>query len=136
LRYLNIGNYQVSIVLLLIIVVPCIAAFDATYYLWTRKTIIISVDEPLSITVVPSSVHFHPGENATLDITIQNSATANYSVYLTFALNDTDYQTSYVQFSNYTYNIAPGVNDIVAWVFVANDAPGGWHELAVDFYRE
>jgi hypothetical protein len=111
-------------------------AFGATYYLWTKKTIIISIDEPLSITAVPSSIHFKPGENATLDIAIQNSATANYSIYLTFALNDTDYQTSYVQFSNYTYNIVPGVNDIVAWVSVAGNAPGGWHELAVDFYRQ
>jgi hypothetical protein len=135
-RYFNIGNYQVSIVLLLMIAVSSTVAFGATYYLWTRKTIIISVEEPLTITVIPSSVHFHPGENQTLAITVQNSATANYSMSLTFALNDTDYQRSYVQFSNYTYNIVPGVNDILAWVFVAREAPAGWHELAVDFYRQ
>lgn len=111
-------------------------AFGATYFLWTSKTITISVDEPLSITGFPSSLHFHPGENDTLAITIQNSANANYSVSLTFALNDTDYQQSYVQFSNYTYVIKPGTNEIDAWIFVASDAPGGWHELTVDFYRQ
>lgn len=136
MRYFNIGNYQISVVLLLIIAVSSTVAFGATYYVWTRKTIIISVDEPLSVTVVPSSIHFHPSENQTLVITVQNSATANYSMFLTFALNDTDYQQSYVQFSNYTYNIVPGVNDIVAWVFVLGDAPAGWHELAVDFHRQ
>jgi len=136
LRYFNVGNYQVSIVLLLMIAVSSTVALGATYYLWTQRTIIISVDEPLSITVLPSSVHFHPGENQTLAITVQNSATANYSILLAFTLNDTDYQQSYVQFSNYTYNIVPGVNDIVAWVSVAGDAPSGWHELTVDFYRQ
>ncbi len=135
MRYFNIGNYQVSIVLLLMIAVSSTVVLGATYYLWTQRTIIISVDEPLSITVVPSSVHFHPGENQTLAITVQNSATANYSILLTFTLNDTDYQQSYVQFSNYTYNIVPGVNDIGAWVSVAGDGPSGWHELRVDFYR-
>jgi len=133
---MNIGNYQVSIVLLLIIVVPIAVAFGATYYLWTRKTISVSVDEPLSITSFPSSVHFHPGENATLAVTIENSVTVNYSIFLAFALNDTDYQMSYVEFSNYTYTIMPGVNDVVAWVNVASDAPAGWYELAVDFYRQ
>ena len=118
------------------IAVSSTVAFGATYYLLTRKTIIISVDEPLSVTVVPSSIHFHPGENQSLAITVQNSATANYSMFLTFALNDTNYQRSYVQFSNYTYNIVPGVNDIVAWVLVTGDAPSGWDEVAVDFYRQ
>jgi hypothetical protein len=135
LRYFNVGNYQVSTLLLLMIVASSAVALGATFYLWTQKTISISVDEPLSITVVPSSVHFHPGENQTLAITVQNSATASYSIFLAFTLNDTNYQQSYVQFSNHTYNIVPGINNIVAWVSVTSDAPSGWHELTVDFYR-
>ena len=136
MRYVTIGRYQFSVVLLLIAVVASPIVFATTYYLWTRETIPMSVDEPLSITNFPSSIHFHPGENETLTITILNSATVNYSVVLTFTLNDTAYQQSYLQFSNYTYTIAPGTNDIVAWILVASDAPGAWHELAVDFYRQ
>ena len=133
---MTIGRYQFSIVLLLVAVAASPIVFATTYYLWTRKTVPMSVDEPLSITNFPSSIHFHPGENETLAITILNSATVNYSVVLTFTLNDTAYQQSYLQFSNYTYTIAPGTNEVIAWILVASNAPGGWHELTVDFYRQ
>jgi len=136
LRYVTIGRYQFSVVLLLVAVAASPIAFAATYYLCARKTISVSVDEPLSITNFPSSIHFHPGENETLAITILNVATINYSVILTFTLNDTNYQQSYLQLSNYTYNIVPGTNNVTAWILVASDAPGGWHELTVDFYRQ
>lgn len=136
MRYVTIGSYQVSVLLLLTVLIVCPIISAATYYLWTTRTMLISVDEPLSITDYPASLHVHPGENKTLDITVTNSANVNYSVTLTFALNDTVYQESYVTFSNRTYNVLPDVNQITAWLFVDKGAPPASLELTVNFYRE
>ncbi|MGD8565657.1 MAG: hypothetical protein PVF96_04835 [Candidatus Bathyarchaeota archaeon] len=136
MRYMNIGRYQVSIILIVLVLVVSPIVIAASYYVWTSRTIPFSVDEPLSITDYPASIHFHPGENKTLDITIVNIATINYSVSLTFTLNDTAYQESYVTFSNSTYNISPGTNQIMAWIAVDKNAHPIFLELIVDFYRE
>jgi hypothetical protein len=133
---MNIGRYQVSIILIVLVLVVSPIVIAASYYVWTSRTIPFSVDEPLSITDYPASIHFHPGENKTLDITIVNIATINYSVSLTFTLNDTAYQESYVTFSNSTYNISPGTNQIMAWIAVDKNAHPIFLELIVDFYRE
>jgi len=122
--------------LLLVAVVASPIVFAATYYLWSTKTITLSVDEPLSITDYASLIHVHPGENKTLDVTILNSASVNYSVILVFALNDTAYQESYVAFSNCTYNITPSTNNIKGWIVVDSKAPPAWLTLQIDFYRE
>lgn len=119
---------------MVLVVCPIISA--ATYYLWTTRTMFISVDEPLSITDHPASFHVHPGQNKTLDITVMNSANINYSVTLTFALNDTAFQESYVTFSDRTYNVVHDVNQITAWLFVDKGAPPASIELTVNFYRE
>jgi hypothetical protein len=133
---MNIGRYQVSIILIVLVLVVSPIVIAASYYVWTSRTIPFSVDEPLSITDYPASIHFHPGENKTLDITIVNIATINYSVSLTLTLNDTAYQESYVTFSNSTYNITPGTNQIMAWIAVDKNAHPIFLELIVDFYRE
>jgi hypothetical protein len=98
----TIGRYQISIILLLIVAIATPLTFAASYYIWNSKTVPFTVDEPLSVTEFPSSIHFHPGQNATLDITISNSANINYFVQLVIALSDTSYQQSYVQVSKRT----------------------------------
>jgi hypothetical protein len=108
----------------------------ATHYLWSSKHVSFSVDEPLAVSNFPSSFQVHPGENKTLDITITNSATVNYSVVLIFSLNDTMYQESYVTFSNHTYTVIPNTNSLQAWMVVAKKAPQAALELTVNFYRE
>jgi len=134
MRSVTIGRYQVSVLLLLITTIISPIIFAAAY-LWTVRTIPFSVDEPLSITYFPDSFHVHPGENKTLDITILNSASIDYSVRLLLVLNNTAYQESYVSLSNLTYTITPSTNQIIAWLFVDKTAPPAWLELHVDFYR-
>jgi glutathione peroxidase-family protein len=90
MRYVTIGRYQFSVILLLIAAVASPLAFAATYYIWSSKTVSFSVDEPLSVLDFPASVHFHPGQNSTLDITIANSANINYAVSLIITLSDSD----------------------------------------------
>jgi hypothetical protein len=135
MRSITIGRYQVSLLFLLILAAACPIVLAATY-LWTVRTIPFSVEEPLSITDCPTTFHVHPGENKTLDVTISNSATVNYSVTLIFTLNDTAYQQSYVTTSNYTYTVTPSTNHIRAWILVDKKAPPAWLELQISFYRE
>ena len=134
MRYVTIGRYQVSAILIATVIVTS-TALGGAYYLWASKMITILVEEPLSITNFPTSLNVHPVENRTLDITIVNSATVNYSVTLAFTLNDTLFQESYVTFSNYTYNVTPSTNQIKAWIFVDKKAHAATLSLTVDFFR-
>jgi hypothetical protein len=119
----------------MIVAIACPIVLAATY-LWTVRTVSFTVEEPLSITDCPTTFSVDPGKNQTLDITIENSATINYSVALVLALNDTAYQQSYVTTSNYTYAVMPNTNHITAWIFVEKKAPPVELELQIDFYRE
>lgn len=134
MRWILIGSYQVSVALLAILGVTVVAA--ALTYMWATKTIPVSVEEPLSITDSPGSIRAHPGENVTIPITIVNAAYVNYSVFLTFTLNDTAFEQQYVTFSNLTYNIVPNTNQIEAWMTVEKGAPPTWVDLVISFYRE
>lgn len=135
MKYVTIGRYQFSAVLLLVAAIACPLAFAATYYVWSTRTITFTVDEPLSVTDFPTEIHFHPGQNVTLSITIANSANTDYLVWLDIKLTDTNYQQSYVQTSNQTYTITPGDNTISAWIAVTQDAPNSQQQLTVDFLR-
>jgi len=130
---IRIGGYDVSV--LFIIALGTLFGTAVGTYCWTT-TSTITIEEPLTITNYPTSVHTHPGENQTLDITVENVATASYTVTLTFTLNDTTYQTSYVTFSNYTYTISPGINQITGWMATQKNAPPTTIQLTTNFYRE
>lgn len=108
----------------------------AATYLWITRTTTITVQEPLTLTEYPTVVQTHPGQNQTLSITLTNAAAMNYTVTLAFALNDTTYQTDYVTFSNYTYTVSPGTNQLTAWILIAKRAPPTTLELTTQFYRE
>jgi uncharacterized membrane protein len=135
MRYVTIGRYQFSAILMVVAAVASPIAFAATYYVWTSRTIPLSVEEPLSVSGLPSSVHLHPGENATLSITINNQATVTYTIALTIAVGNSTFQQAYVQTSDNAYQIAPGDNTIDVWIFVSKDAPPGDQELRIDFLR-
>ena len=136
LRYVMIRGYQVSATMLIAAILLVSVAIGAGAYLWATRTIPVSVEEPLAVTNYPVTISTHPGENMTLNITITNSASVDYAVTLRFALNDTTYQQTYVQFSNYTYTIVPGSNQIQGWLKVAGNAPPADLELSVQFQRE
>lgn len=133
----TVGRYQVSIMFLVVLVAVIVGPIVvAATYLWASRIISFVVDEPLSVTDCPTGFRVHPGENRTLDVTIFNSANVDYSVILLFSLNDTVYQESYVVFSNYTYLVEPGSNDIQAWISIDKKAAPVNLEIHVAFYRE
>jgi hypothetical protein len=133
----TVHSYQVSLTLLLLLAAVILLPITvALTYMWATHTMTFVVEEPLSITSFPSALNTHPGENKTLDITIENTANINYSVILNFILNDTAYQQTYVNFSDTTYTVSPGLNNITAWCETAKKAPPAQLSLTIEFHRE
>ena len=133
---IQVGVYQVSVLLIMIVIAAGSIVVTAAWYLFARSSVPLVVEEPLSISSYPDTIHVHPGENKTLDVVILNSASINYAVALVFSLNDSVYQESYVTFSNLSYNIVPGSNNIVAWLFVQSGAQPAFLGLDINFYRQ
>lgn len=132
---IRIHGYDVSIILF-ILIGALLGTVAAATYMWTTKTIDIQIEEPLTVTIFQTALRTRPGENLTLDITIENTATVTYTVTLTFTLNDTAYQTAYATFSNQTYTITPGTNNITAWMLTDRSAPRAEIQIAIQFSRE
>ena len=133
----TVRSYQISVMLLLLLAVAVLGPIAiALTYIWATRSTTFVVEEPLSITSFPSMVSTHPGENITLDIAIENSADVDYSVILNFIVNDTEYQLTYMSFSNLTYTIEPGTNNITAWCEIAKKAPPVQLGLTIEFHRE
>ena len=133
---LQVGVYQISVILILMIIIAAGSVVTAAWYLFASSSVPLIVEEPLSISDYSNVIHVHPGENKTLDVTILNSATIDYTVTLVFALNDSAYQEAYVTFSNLSYNIVSGSNAIVAWLFVERGAHPASLNVSISFYRE
>jgi hypothetical protein len=133
---IQVGVYQISVLLILLIIIAAGTVATAAWYLFATNSVPLVVEEPLTITNYPNSIHVHPGENETLDVTILNSASVDYSVTLAFALNDSVYQETYVTFSNSSYTILPGENAISAWLFVNRSAHPALLNVSIGFYRE
>jgi hypothetical protein len=83
----------------------------------------LEVKEPFAILDYPSGFSLFPGENVSFAVTVENRAPVTYYIELDFVLNDTDYQAKYVSFSSYNYTVAPGVQELPAWLMVSPEAP-------------
>lgn len=133
----TVRSYQISFTLVLLLAAGIFVPITiALTYMWATRTMTFVVEEPLSITSFPNVLNTHPGENKTLDITIENNANINYSVILNFVVNDTGYQQTYMAFSNTTYTINPGSNNITARCEIAKKAPPTQLSLTIEFQRE
>lgn len=133
--YFRLGAYDISVMVFITLGI-LFGTVGAATYMWATKTTNVSVEEPLAITNFPNSIRTRPGQNQTLDITIQNSASISYTVTLIFTLNNTAYQIQYVTFSNNTYQINPGTNQITAWMNASKQAQPASLQLTTQFYRE
>ena len=109
------------IVLTLLISIVTLGSFSA--YALQSISIPLEVKDPLEILDYPSGFSLYPGETVTFDITVQNHASVTYFEEFEFRLNDTEYQTKYVAFSNHNYSIPPGTQKLSAWLTIAPTAP-------------
>ncbi len=132
---IGIRGYDVSVILFILVGASLGTAAAATY-MWTTKTVDIQIEEPLTVTSFQTALRTRPGENLTIDITIENTATVTYTVALTFTLNDTAFQAAYVTFSNQTYTIAPETNNITAWMLTDRSAPRAEIQITIQFSRQ
>jgi hypothetical protein len=92
-------------------------------YAFQSVSIPLEVKEPLEIREYPSGFSIYPGETITFDFTVENLASVTYFAEFDFLLNDTDYQTKYVTFSNYNYSTPPGTQKLSAWLTITPTAP-------------
>ena len=87
---IKVGAYEASIMLIIImILVASGVTVTIGWFLFATRSKPLVVEEPLSITEYPSTIHIHPGENKTLDIAILNSAYIDYVVTL-FTFNESE----------------------------------------------
>jgi len=130
-RWRNIRFLGLAILAATLVPVGVLGSSD-----WLSVNVPVEVKEPLEILDYPSSFSLYPGENATFEIEIQNKATTSYFVMLNFCLNDTEYQTKYVTFSNYNYSLAPRTQKLTAWLTVAPTAPPANFMLEISLMRD
>jgi hypothetical protein len=95
----------------------------------------VEVEEPLTVVAYPTLLSFYPNTTVPFNITVENAASVNYLVALTFSLNDSAYQQAYAAFSDETYTVIPSLNNLTAWITVAADAPAKALELTVELNR-
>jgi hypothetical protein len=92
-------------------------------YNWESVNIPVEIKDPLEIIQYPASFSLYPGETLNFKITIDNLASITYFIELDFQLNNTQYQTKYVTFSNHNYSIPPGTQKLSAWLTISPTAP-------------
>lgn len=117
----KLRSLRIFIAIILSICIATLGSFAA--YALQSITIPLEIKEPLEIIEYPSGFSLYPGETVTFDITVQNHASVTYFAEFDFRLNDTEYQTKYVTFSNHNYSIPPGTQKLSAWLTIASTAP-------------
>ena len=135
MRNIRIGKRIIPLWLVAVLLTSTVSTVVLAYYVWKTITIPLEVKEPLGLLQYPSQLDLHPGETEEFNVTIQNSASANYLVVLDFHLDNATYQTSYTTFSNQTYAVLPGTQNLTAWIKVAEDAPIISTSITVIFKR-
>lgn len=74
--------------------------------------------------------------NENLPVVTYIKCVTAHTVTLTFTLNDTTYQTNYVTFSNHTYTVNPGTNQLTVWMLTEKKALPTTTQLTTQFYRQ
>jgi len=135
MRCVSIGKYAIPLwVLGVALAGICIGAF--ALYMALTFTIPFEVKEPIEILYYPSKLSLYPGDITYFNVTVQNNALQNYTVFLDFSLGNETYENDYVTFSNATYFVRSGVQNLTAWVIVSINAPPISTTLKVTLYRD
>lgn len=135
MKHVSVGKYAIpSWVLGVILAGICIGAF--ALYMALTFTIPFEVKEPIEVLYYPSQLSLYPGETLYFNVTVRNTASQNYTVYLDFSLDNATYENSYVTFSNATYFVRAGMQNLTAWVIVSAEAPPINSVLTVNLFRE
>ena len=112
MKTLTLGKRVIPIWLVAVLLVSAIASTALGYVAWTTLTIPVEVNEPIEILDYPSMLSLFPGDTKQFSVSIENKASHDYNVFLEFDLDDSQYQSKYVTFSDEVYTIQPGQHDI------------------------
>ena len=134
LRCIKIAGRAVPLGLVCVLLISGIG-LSLLAYVWSSVTIPFEVKEPLEILSYPSGFSLFPGETVEFNVTVKNHASINYSVMFEYRLNNSDYQTNYVRFSDETFNVGSGVQTLTTWLFVEPNAPPIQASLTIDLLR-
>jgi hypothetical protein len=135
MKKMRIGRYMVPVWILSVLLISIIGVGAIAGYVWETLNIPVQVNEPLKILGYPSKFNLYPGDTEKFNISLQNSASNNYSMVLDFSFSNSTYQSNYVSFSNTIYTIVPGKQNITAWFSVSSDAPPISDTLSIGFER-
>lgn len=135
MRHVTIGKYTVPLWVLGVTLASICVGASALYMVLTF-TIPFEVKEPIEIMYYPSQLSLYPKDTIYFNVTIQNRASQNYTAFLDFSLGNATYENSYVTFSNATYFVRLGVQNLTAWVIVSAEAPPANTVLTVNLFRE
>ena len=134
MRAFRIGRYVVPLWLVAVILISLFGS-ALGYIVWKTLNIPLEVKEPIDILSYPSQLSLYPGETFSFNVSLENHASINYSVFMDFHLDNTTYQTSYVTFSSQIYAVIPGQQNLPASINVASDAPAANCTLTINFSR-
>jgi hypothetical protein len=126
---------RTAVIWLLMLAVSIAAAEPIAGYVSPAESVPLEVKEPIRIVDYPAALSLFPGETKGFSVTIENDASVNYSVTLSYLLNDTEYQATYVTFDNETYKVHPGEQTLDSWLTVSFDAPSGNFLMTINFSR-
>jgi hypothetical protein len=86
-------------------------------------TIPVKVEDPITILNYPTGLNFYPGQTKEFSITVLNAADVTYTITFDFQLNDSSYQSRYIQFEKTAFTVAPGEQTLNASLAVLANAP-------------
>jgi len=133
MKYIQIGK---QVIPLWILGIVSVAGVSLLAYTLLTVTIPLEVKAPLEILHYPSKLSLYPGETEYFNVTVQNHASQYYSVFLNCSTDNATYEENYVSFSNETYVVHPGVQNLTAWLKVSADALSTDATLTVNLHRE
>lgn len=134
-RTIQIGKHIIPLWLIGTLLLSGIGVGVLANYIWTTIIIPLEVKEPLEILSYPSKLSLYPGDTEDFNVTLMNHHSQNYTVILDFSLDNATYQDSYVTFSNETYTVITGEQNLTAWLKVESHAPPINASLTIDFHR-
>jgi len=135
MKSVKLGKHVIPLWLIAVLLISGTVMVALASYVWKTLTIPTNVEEPLEIDYYPSELRIFPGMTEVFNITIHNHASINYTVIVGFHLSNTTYQDEYVTFSNGTFIVVPGLQNIAFWLSVKSNAPPINASLTLDFRR-
>lgn len=122
-RHFKLGRFSVPLWPVAVLIVLMISSGVLGYYFWNTFTVPLEIKEPIEVVGYPPQWSLYPGEIAQFNVTVRNHASLNYSVVLDFRTSDIAYQQHFITFSDETYTVVPGQQNLEAWLNVTADAP-------------